>query len=68
MSNTATSAKQAGVPAYFRAPAQNADPGFIAALAGLVRRSLSRGPGLCSHAGGRLCPAAQSGCPHRIAA
>lgn len=57
-----------GVPGYFRAPAQNSDPGFIAALDGLVRRSLARGPGLCSRAGGRLCPAAQSGCPQRITA
>ena len=61
-------AERAGVPAYFRAPAQNSDEGFIAALAGLARAALQRGPGLCSHAGGRRCPAAQTACPHRIAA
>ena len=57
-------AEQAGVPGYFRAPAQNSDPGFIDALAGLVRRSLARGPGLCSHAGGGLCPLQHRDCPH----
>ena len=61
-------AERAGVPGYFRAPAQNSDPGFIAALAALAQESLARGPGLCSHAGGRLCPAAQTACPHRTAA
>ena len=37
-----------GVPGYFRVPTQNADAGFIAALAGLVRQARSAGPGLCS--------------------
>ena len=32
-------AHEAGVPGYFRAPAPNSDPGFIAALATLVRRA-----------------------------
>jgi protoporphyrin/coproporphyrin ferrochelatase len=59
-------AEKAGVPFYFRAPAQNSDTGFIAALADLARTSLARGPGLCSHQGGRLCPAQHTGCPHRI--
>ena len=61
-------AEKAGVPGYFRAPAQNADPAFIEALAGLVRRSLDRGPGLCSHAGGGLCPLKFRACPHTLAA
>ena len=61
-------AEQAGVPGYFRVPAQNADPAFIGALAGLVRRSLQRGPGLCSHAGGGLCPLKFGDCPHTRAA
>ncbi len=52
-----------GVPGYFRAPAQNADAGFIAALAGLARRTLARGPGLCAAGPGRPCPAAFGGCP-----
>ena len=35
-----------GVPGYFRVPTQNADAGFIAALAGLVRRARGdAGPG-----------------------
>ncbi len=53
-----------GVPGYFRTPAQNSDPRFIAALAGLVRRARLRGPGLCSFAGGRTCPKAHGDCPH----
>ena len=57
-------AEKIGVPGYFRVPAQNSDPAFIEALAGLVRRSLGRGPGLCSHAGMGLCPAKFRDCPH----
>ena len=53
-----------GVPGYFRAPTQNADPAFIGSLADLVRTSLARGPGLCSWVGGRTCPAAHADCPH----
>ena len=58
-------AERLGVPGYFRVPAQNSDPGFIAALRGLVRAR--RGPGsrtLCSFAGGRQCPKAFGDCPH----
>ncbi len=57
-------AERAGVPGYFRAPTQNDDPAFVAALAGLVRRTLSRGPGLHSFAGPRVCPAPHGDCPH----
>ena len=53
-----------GVPGYFRAPAANAQPAFIEALAGLVRGALARGPGLCSFAGGRVCPSRHTDCPH----
>ncbi len=53
-----------GVPGYSRVPTQNLDPGFIAALADLVRRAQSNGPGLCSFAGGRSCPAPHGDCPH----
>ena len=56
-------AERLGVPFYARVPAQNADPGFIGALAGLVRASRKTGPGLLSHAGRRICPAAFGGCP-----
>jgi len=51
------------VPGYFRVPAQNADVAFIQALAQLVRHTRSRGPGLCSHGSGRLCPASTGRCP-----
>jgi ferrochelatase len=57
-------AEREGVPAYFRCPTQNADAGFIEALAGLVRGALARGPGLCSFAGGRTCPRPHADCPH----
>jgi protoporphyrin/coproporphyrin ferrochelatase len=56
-------AERVGVPGYFRVPTPNADAAFIAALADLVRRARAHGPGLCSHAGGRICPADRSLCP-----
>lgn len=55
-------AKRIGAPGYFRVPAQNDDPGFIVALADIVRRMLASGAGLCSHQGGRLCPRECVGC------
>jgi ferrochelatase len=58
-------AERLGVAGYFRAPAQNDDPGFIAALAGIVRRARRRGPGLCSAGGGRVCPGTCGDCPNR---
>ncbi|HJS84462.1 MAG TPA: ferrochelatase [Acetobacteraceae bacterium] len=61
-------AERLGVPGYFRVPTQNDDPLFIAALAGLVRRARAAGPGLCSHAGGRICPAGFTGCPFLVRA
>ena len=57
-------AHRLGVPGYFRVPTQNADAGFIAALADLVRGAISHGPGLCSFAGGGTCPAPHRDCPH----
>jgi ferrochelatase len=57
-------AEKLGVPGYFRVPVQNSDDAFIAALARLVRYARSRGPGLCSHAGGRICPADRTRCPY----
>jgi ferrochelatase len=57
-------ADRLGVPGYFRAPTQNADAGFIAALADLVRHARGYGPGLCSFAGGRVCPQPHGDCPH----
>jgi ferrochelatase len=61
-------AEKMGVPGYYRAPAQNSDAGFIAALAALVTSTRERGPGLCSFAGGRACPATHTDCPMRLAA
>lgn len=57
-------ADKLGVPAYIRVPAQNSDPAFIHAVAGLARTALARGPGLCSFAGGRTCPTPHRDCPH----
>ena len=61
-------ADKMGVPGYFRVPTQNADAGFIASLAGLVRRARGLGPGLCSGSGGRLCGAGCTACPFSAAA
>ena len=58
-------AEKSGVKGYFRVPAQNSDPGFIAALAGLVRRALADGPGLC---GQKTCAADRTACPFALAA
>ena len=58
-------ADKLGVPGYFRAPAQNSDAAFIAALADLVMTARARGPGLCSFSGGRACPAFHRDCPMR---
>jgi protoporphyrin/coproporphyrin ferrochelatase len=52
-----------GVPGYFRLPAPNADPDFIAALAQLVQGALANGVGSCSYVGGRACPNRFSACP-----
>ena len=57
-------AEKLGVPGYFRVPAQNSDPAFIASLAGLVHHAIDFGPGLCSYAGEAVCPSAHSDCPH----
>ena len=58
-------AEKAGIPGYFRVPAQNSDPAFIAALSGLVQRSRAGARRLCSFAGGRQCPKQHRDCPHR---
>ena len=61
-------AEKQGVPGYFRAPAQNSDPAFIAALAGLVRAARGRGVGLHSSVGRGTCPKSHRDCPHVRAA
>jgi len=57
-------AEEFGVPAYFRSPAQNSDPGFIGALADLVRHAREGERSLCSFRGARTCPRAAKDCPH----
>lgn len=57
-------AEHMGIKGYFRAPAPNSDPAFIAALADLVRRTLARPPGLSSFGGPGLCPGRHRRCPH----
>ena len=57
-------ALKAGVPGYYRVPAQNSEPAFIAAMAALVRRTLARDVGLCSFAGGRTCFKEHGDCSH----
>jgi ferrochelatase len=61
-------AEKLALPGYFRAPVQNSDPAFIAALADLVMATRARGPGLCSFSGSRVCPAIHTDCPMRQAA
>jgi ferrochelatase len=58
-------AERMGVPGYYRAPAQNSDPAFIAALAEAVRTARARGVGTCSATGGRACPGRHRDCPMR---
>jgi ferrochelatase len=57
-------AERMGVPGYFRAPAQNSDAGFIAALAAAASRARASGRALCSFAGARQCPKRHRDCPH----
>jgi ferrochelatase len=56
-------AERLGVPGYFRVPAQNAESGFIAALAGLVRQARKAGPGIVPCPGAETCPANFTACP-----
>ncbi len=57
-------AEAAGVVRYVRTPALGDGALFIDGLASLVRRTLEDGLELCSHRGGRFCPAEFKGCPH----
>lgn len=57
-------AERLGVPGYFRVPAQNSDPAFIAALRDLVLAARGGDRTLCSFAGGRQCPKPFGDCPH----
>jgi len=60
-------AKRLGVLGYFRAPAQNADAGFVAALTALARGAIASERTLCSFAGARQCPKRYGDCPHEKA-
>ena len=60
-------AEKLGVPGYFRVPAANSDPAFIAALAGLVRQAVNGGPGLFRPEGVPACPGNHKDCPHCVA-
>ena len=61
-------AEKMGIAGYYRTPAQNSDPSFIAALAKAVDAARDRGTGTCSFAGARACPARHRDCPMRITA
>jgi protoporphyrin/coproporphyrin ferrochelatase len=61
-------AEAAGAPAYVRVATAGSDAPFIDGLAGLVAQALESGRPICSHAGGRICPAAWRGCPQPAAA
>jgi protoporphyrin/coproporphyrin ferrochelatase len=56
-------AQERGVPWFERVPAVATEPAFIEGLARMVGRSLDGGRGICSEAGGRICPAHFPGCP-----
>jgi ferrochelatase len=56
-------ADRLGVPGYFRVPAQNAEAGFIDALAGLVRQARKAGPGILPCRDTENCPANFTACP-----
>jgi ferrochelatase len=60
-------AHRSGVPGYFRVPTQQADAGFIEALADMVRYVRGEGPGLHPAAGGIACAEGNHRCPCRLA-
>jgi len=52
-----------GVPGYFRVSAQNSDPDFIEALAGITRRAIAQPFGICNLQDHRQCPSIYKNCP-----
>lgn len=56
-------AEKHGAPAYLRVATVGAEAAFIDGLARLVRQARASELPVCSHAGGRFCPAAWRGCP-----
>lgn len=60
-------ADAAGVPRYLRVPTVGTAPGFIAGLAGLVRRSLETdGNGICPEGGARICAPECTRCAYSV--
>ena len=55
-------AEKAGAPAYIRVPTVGTQEAFIDGLAQLVTGALESSRPICSHAGGRFCPASWGGC------
>ncbi|OWJ66268.1 ferrochelatase [Inquilinus limosus] len=60
-------ADESGAPCYLRVPTVGAEDGFIAGLADLVRAGHRRGTACEAGDGGRICPAAFTGCPSKAA-
>jgi ferrochelatase len=56
-------AEKHGAPAYLRVATAGSEGAFIDGLARLVRQALGSERQICSHAGGRFCPASWRGCP-----
>ena len=57
-------ADEAGVPTYIRVPALGTHPAFIAGLRDILDGMATRpDSNLCTHGGGRVCPAGHAGCP-----
>lgn len=61
-------AEDAGAPLYLRVPTVMTEQPFIAGLVELVSRAVATQRPVCSHVGGRFCPARWSGCPQAIEA
>lgn len=57
-------AEKLGVPAYVRVPAVGTADAFVGGLAAVVEAAREQKTGLCSGAGGRLCPARFGRCPN----
>ncbi|WP_299615128.1 ferrochelatase [Pelagibius sp.] len=57
-------AEEAGVPVYLRVPTVADDSEFIEGLAEQILHLRTAEQVLCSHIGGRFCPAQWAGCPH----
>ncbi len=60
-------AEHAQVPAYVRVPALGAHPGYVQSLVNGLFTALENGS-MCSHTGGRVCPAVHKRCPMRLSA